>query len=182
MLFLNTLKFFSFLMTIFGWQHLGRVYDITHRPSYYITQLAELCEFCWTKLGNFLAYLGSYYHYLVYYSQEIVVSVMELMTAVFRCLASYTFLFVGFWETARSYANPQLVLFGSMLLTSLIICYLIWYYNIDVVRFLKKFQVGQTNTPPLTPRLNNGKNHNHQKGLNRSFPIDDDGNVIANRR
>jgi len=176
-------KISAFVLTIFFWQHLGRVYDVTLRPSYFLTQVAIFCEFCWTKLGNLIAYLGSYYHYLVFYSKELVVSMLELMAAGYRCLASYLYFFSGFWEMAMLYAEPKLIVFGSILLGLVVIGLMLWYFKIDIWCWVGS--LGQTpsttQTPPTSP--DNIKPRRlkirHQKNLNHSFPMDDDGNIVT---
>ena len=142
-------KLFTFFVCIFGWQHLGRVYDVTMRPSYFVTQVAIFSEFCWGKLGTFVAYLGSYYHYLVNYSHELVMSVMELGSAFSRFIISYMYFFSGFWETAKSYAQPNLILVGSVLLGVFIVGLALWYFNIDISQYLK---IGETSPKKKTFR------------------------------
>jgi hypothetical protein len=116
---------------IYMWQHLGRVYLVQYRPSWFLTELAIQCEYYWCKLGSLVAVLGSYLHYFQLYFHELALSAYELGYAGLRCALSWLWLAQGFVETALSYAKPELIYVGTALLGLVVVGLLAWYFKYD---------------------------------------------------
>lgn len=111
---------YELAISIFGlfvWQHVGRVNGWKIRPSLFLDYLACGAEYIWTKVGYFLVWLSSFYHFLYFYSQELAVTIYELVIPVFRIVSSPCYMMYGFMTSVSSYTKPHLIFAGLFLLT-----------------------------------------------------------------
>ena len=53
--------FGSLFFLAFGWEHYARKHNSDTKPSVFITWLAEWAQFCWNKVGQFLAWISSFF-------------------------------------------------------------------------------------------------------------------------
>jgi len=120
---------FGFAFGLFAWQHIGRIYAWNFRPSTFLNLWVSYSETLWTEIGRLLAFIGSYYHYLYFYAQELVISVYELVNPLLRFVASPCYLIYGFLTTMATFAKPHLVLFGTFLLVVSGLGTMYWYYQ-----------------------------------------------------
>jgi hypothetical protein len=107
-------RIFGTLSFVFLWQHIFRVNDIKYKPSYFITKLAIVLETLWNQIGTYFALLSSFYHYVYFYAQELLISLMEITTSVLRFIAAPCYLIYGFLEAATVYVKPHLVWMGGL--------------------------------------------------------------------
>ena len=123
------LAFLSFAFGLFAWQHIGRINGWNLKPSYFLNLLAFYSEQLWTQVGRALAFIGSYYHYLYFYAQELVISLYELVNPLLHFIASPCYVIYGFLTTMVTFAKPHLVLFGFFLLVASGLGSLFWFFQ-----------------------------------------------------
>ena len=121
--------FFGFAVGLFAWQHIGRICRWNLQPSYFLNSWVSYSEQLWTQVGRVLAYIGSYYHYLYFYAQELVISLYELVNPLLHFLASPCYVIYGFLTTMATFAKPHLVFFGTFLLMASGLGSLFWFFQ-----------------------------------------------------
>lgn len=79
---------FTSFIAVFVWQHFGRLYKMTYRPSFFLQRFANTCVHCWTVLGDFC------YRALQFLKlQELANTVLDLAMPVWEALTSFVYFF-----------------------------------------------------------------------------------------
>jgi len=47
-------------VAIFGWEHFGRLNEVTYRPSFFLSKVADLFEFLFKQFGKILGFASGY--------------------------------------------------------------------------------------------------------------------------
>jgi len=116
---------------IIFWQHFGRIHQWSVRPSVLLDYVADSFEYVWKSMGRLLAWFCSYYHFLYFYSKELVTSICDIFIPIGRILASPIYLGKGFIYATYTYAKPHLILWGSFLITLGIWLFLVMNYEME---------------------------------------------------
>lgn len=119
---MNLLYFFGItILSVFLFEHIGRVNNFLYRPTYAIDSLYEICKTLFTKLGIIFAQLSSWLYQLkeILYLQleELFITSQELFTSLLSLLITPFYFTKGYLDTVMTYlADGYLIYFGSMVL------------------------------------------------------------------
>lgn len=116
-----------FGLVIFLWEHIGKVKDITFRPTYFINELTAILVKIATKLGVLFAQISSWLYeikeILNLRLKELALTFFELFDSILKLFIKPTInFFEGYYETAKEYLSDNyLIYIGSFLLIMLLI-------------------------------------------------------------
>ena len=111
---------YALLVTILGvflGEHLGRLYDITYRPSFYLWWTANKAQYFWEVGGRIFAIASSFVHELKL--EEIFLSIRSLAEPSIRIVFSPFHFFKGYSKVMEAYKFPILITVGSVILVAL---------------------------------------------------------------
>lgn len=113
------------------WQHFGRIFSFTYRPSWFIDQFALAVEHVARWFGRVAAILSSYFEILKL--EELTLSIVEILSSFWGVVVAGFAFFASYFDTIAEYAwNPKFVIAGSIVL--LFFLALMIVYNIFGIR------------------------------------------------
>jgi len=112
-------------LSLFMWQHLGRLWHWSFRPSDIVTYTAIFSECLCINMGKVLAFISSYMHMLYIFLdlnlKDVYLTLVEGSESLGRFMVSPIFLFDGYYRMALTYTHPGLIVIGSFVLIMIII-------------------------------------------------------------
>lgn len=128
MLLLGLVSCFSLIM----WQHLGRLWFWSYKPSDILTYIAIFSEYFCTTVGEIFAWCSSYLHllytflykFLTLHLKDLLISLIQLFEPVGRLVVSPVFFIQGYCQIALTYAHPALITVGSIVLIAAVLAVL----------------------------------------------------------
>lgn len=110
------------LLNIFCWEHLSRKNDWSVKPSFFINELAEFCQTQFENIGYYFAKISSFVHVVYTYIdiEDLKRTFLDLINPTMELLNSPFYSVKGYFETINFYDYPYLILFGSIILMSII--------------------------------------------------------------
>ena len=108
---------------IFFWQHLGRKYNLTWKPTYIIDLVTAQLVRIWTFLGKVCVKISAFYSWID--PSDLLATGYELFVSVSKFFFSWTYFITSYVSGMKLYDHPYLISLGSATLVGLIswICY-----------------------------------------------------------
>ena len=123
-------------LSLFGgviWEHIAKKNESTFKPSTGFSKIVPISQDIWYWCGKQLARISSFLTFIkdLLYDIWIVIknffsgfleSVGDFFSPILEFLFSWTYLFKGYYETAKTYAYPVLIGAGTLLIAFIIVC------------------------------------------------------------
>lgn len=107
-------------LALFTTEHITKQHYPTLRPSILIEFIGDHLNDLFTKIGNFLAYLSSFYTYIKL--GDLYDTLVNLIDPIMNLIASPLAIIKGYFEASLEYRYPFMIGLGTMTLIGL--CYL----------------------------------------------------------
>lgn len=108
-----------FMVILLIYEHVGRKYSVTYRPSYIIDSFAKFLRAIFEDIGWLIAKISSFYTYIDLH--EFLTTLNDLFHPIGRVICSPAYVVVGYIKEAASYIDKTvLVYFGTATLSILL--------------------------------------------------------------
>lgn len=116
---------FSLFVSIFTWEHIGRLYDVNVRPTFILDSITTVAIDVWEFCGRCFAYVSSFIYHLKL--KEVAITFKDIGCSSLNFFFAPMFFLEGYFEIAKTYLNVDIIVVGSAIIVVVIVIALVYW-------------------------------------------------------
>jgi hypothetical protein len=105
----------TILLGILFYEHFGRMYNVTYRPSYFLKSIADHSVMYFIYIGKYVAYLSSFFEQIDFKELKVTIEILSKEFFIMIMMPPISFIW-GYVDVAKTLIYPEFIVVGSMVI------------------------------------------------------------------